>query len=148
MLLLTESTLFWLNLTWNALSTPVDDLLDGHVHHWAKDIPTGLRPRSNGTCPPPTSVPSLTSGVTTAVNSNTSLVAYQVCGTLSGRISPLQHLQSEKDACINPLRGRGGIRRPTSFPCQGCRSRKFQGMSLDANLLLHSVLLLGGRKHA
>ncbi|KAI6152690.1 hypothetical protein BKA82DRAFT_4013093 [Pisolithus tinctorius] len=38
-----------------------------------KDVPTGLMPRSNRL---PTSVPSLTSGATTAVNSNTSL-AYQ-----------------------------------------------------------------------
>jgi len=76
MLLLTESTLFWLNLTWNALSTPVDDPL-GHVHRWAKDVPSGPTPRSNRIRPAPTSVPSLTSGATTAVNSNTSL-AYQV----------------------------------------------------------------------
>ncbi|KAI5986090.1 hypothetical protein F5J12DRAFT_787282 [Pisolithus orientalis] len=43
------------------------------VHHWVKDIPTRLMPRSNRL---PTSVPSLTSGATTTVNSNTSL-AYQ-----------------------------------------------------------------------
>ncbi|KIO06947.1 hypothetical protein M404DRAFT_24093 [Pisolithus tinctorius Marx 270] len=47
--------------------------LDRQVHHWVKDVPTGLMPRSNRL---PTSVPSLTSGATTAVNSNTSL-AYQ-----------------------------------------------------------------------
>ncbi|KAI6037078.1 hypothetical protein BKA83DRAFT_14508, partial [Pisolithus microcarpus] len=65
MLLLTESTLYWLNLTWNALSQ--DDPPDNHVHHWIQTVPaTGamaFRSQSKRTCP---SVPSLTTNATTA----------------------------------------------------------------------------------
>ena len=134
MLLLTESTLFWLNLTWNSLITQDDPIsLDRHVHHWIKDVPTGPTPRSNRIRPPQTSVPSssLTSGATIAVGSNS--LAYQVRAMLSSRISHLRHLQLGKDACANPLRERRRSRRPTSFLCQGCRSGKSQGRYLDAN---------------
>ncbi|KAI6017861.1 hypothetical protein EDC04DRAFT_2743969 [Pisolithus marmoratus] len=112
MLLLTESTLFWLNLTWNALSareSPKDK-----VQHWVNCVSVEKTPRFNGIRPPPTSaVPPLTTGSTTFVSSNP---GPEVRTTLSSRISCSQHLQSEKDVGANLPYGCRRIRRPTSLP--------------------------------
>ncbi|KAI6008639.1 hypothetical protein EDC04DRAFT_2906932 [Pisolithus marmoratus] len=72
MLLLTESTLFWLNLIQNAISAqdhPNDR--DELLQHWINHVSTEELPWSNRTHPPPTSaIPSLMTGSTTFVSSN------------------------------------------------------------------------------
>ncbi|KAI6042369.1 hypothetical protein EDC04DRAFT_2660079, partial [Pisolithus marmoratus] len=116
MLLLTESTLFWLNLTWNAISAQEHPNDRDELQHWANHVSIEKTPRSNGICPPPTSaVPSLMTGNTTFISSNPGL---EVCTTLSSRISHSQHLQSEKDVGANLLYGCRRIRGPTSLPHQ------------------------------
>ncbi|KAI6012222.1 hypothetical protein EDC04DRAFT_2761671, partial [Pisolithus marmoratus] len=116
MLLLTESTLFWLNLTWNALSAREGPNNRDELQRWINRVSIEKTPRSNRICPPPTSaVPSLTAGSTTFISSNP---RPEVRATLSSRISHSQHLQSEKDVGGNLLYGCRRIRRPTSLPCQ------------------------------
>ncbi|KAI6011500.1 hypothetical protein EDC04DRAFT_2765150, partial [Pisolithus marmoratus] len=89
MLLLTESTLFWLNLTWNALSAQEGPNTMDKLWHWANHY--------------------------YLLSSNPGL---EVCTTLSSRISHSQHLQSEKDIGANLLYGCRRIRGPTSLPHQ------------------------------
>ncbi|KAI6040692.1 hypothetical protein EDC04DRAFT_2893880 [Pisolithus marmoratus] len=71
MLLLTESTLFWLNLTWNAISAWEHPNDRDELQCWINHVSTEKTPWSNGTCPPPTSaIPSLMTGSTTFISSN------------------------------------------------------------------------------
>ncbi|KAI6008468.1 hypothetical protein EDC04DRAFT_2611008 [Pisolithus marmoratus] len=95
MLLLIESTLYWLNLTWNALSQ--DDPPDNHVHHWIKTVPaTGVmafRSQSKRTCP---SIPSLTTNATIASSASSKGLAHN--RTFQGDQMPVPaHYMDEVD---------------------------------------------------
>ncbi|KAI5992644.1 hypothetical protein EDC04DRAFT_2911092 [Pisolithus marmoratus] len=99
MLLLTESTLFWLNLTWNALSAQESPNNMDKVQHWVNCVSIEKMPQSNGICPPLTSaVPPLTAGSTTFISSNPGLERKMLV--------PTYHMDAEEleDQPVSPIK--------------------------------------------
>ena len=93
MLLLTESTLYWLNLIWNIGAPNRRTLLRRRVNNWANTVTRGSTPSqksdSTSTQVDESSIPSLTTD-TTAHSSATSETTHKNAPVLSGLPNSLQ----------------------------------------------------------
>jgi len=92
MLLLTESTLYWLDLIWNIGALNRRTLLHRHVNNWANTVTCGSTPsqKSDSTTQvDESSIPSLTTD-TTAHSSVTSETTHKNAPVLSGLPNSLQ----------------------------------------------------------